>query len=123
MKKTCSVLLAIIFLASCASFQPMVDMRGKSQYQYNYDLRDCQEYANQVSPATTGLVGAGVGAGVGAVLGGIVGAFFGCPGETAAFGAAIGGASGGMRGVGSGAVSQQNIIRKCMEGRGWNVLN
>lgn len=52
-----------------------------------------------------------------------MGAFFGCAGDGAAMGAAVGGFGGGVRGVADGAHSQVNIIRNCMRGRGWNVLN
>jgi len=117
------MLTALLFLTSCSTFRPMVDMSGKRQSQYNYDIQECQAYAEQVNPGESAIVGAAGGAAVGAILGGIVGAFFGCPGETAAFGAALFGAGGGMQGAGAGARSQKDIIRRCMQGRGWSVLN
>ena len=32
------ILTALLFLASCATFRPMVDMQGKTQSLYNYDV-------------------------------------------------------------------------------------
>jgi len=38
-------------------------------------------------------------------------------------GAALGGFSGGVQGAGGGARTQRDIIKQCMQGRGWSVLN
>lgn len=121
-KKLFAIVL-ILSMTACATYRPIVDMRGKSQAWYEYDLKQCQEYAKRINTGTSAAVGAGVGAGIGAIMGGIVGAFFGCTGRTAAFGAALGGATGGIQGAGEGARSQKEIICRCMRGRGWNVLH
>ena len=123
MRKLCSVILATMLLSACATYRPMVDMQEKEQWKYNSDVMECQQYAERVDPGSSALLGAGVGAGVGAALGAIVGAFFGCPGETAAFGAALFGASGGIQGAAGAGRTQKDIIRRCMQGRGWNVLD
>lgn len=121
------LILFILLFSSigCAgsSFRPLVDMRGMSKATYNNDIYECQQYAEQISPGTSGAVGIGVGAGLGAAIGAIAGSFLGCAGEGAAMGAAVGGFSGGVRGTSSGYNAQANIIRNCMAGRGWNVLN
>ena len=44
-------------------------------------------------------------------------------GDGAAMGAAVGGFGGLTQGAGQGAKSQMDIIRRCMQGRGWSVLN
>lgn len=116
------VLVLLILTAGCSTYRPIVDMQGKDQAKYETDLRECQAYARQVSPATTALVGGVVGAGAGAILGAIVGSYFGRAGEFAGMGASVGGASGGMSGAAEGARSQMDVIRRCMAGRGYNVL-
>ena len=124
--KKLTLFIILIFLVGCAgggsNYRPMVDMAGQSQARYNSDVYSCQQYAQQVSPVSSGAIGMGVGAGFGAALGAIVGAFLGCAGEGAAMGAAVGGFSGGVRGTSDGLAAQVNIIRNCMAGRGWNVL-
>ena len=117
------ILTTLLFLTACATYRPMVDPQGKSKAQYEYDLRECQCYAEQISPEANALIGAGVGAGVGAALGAIVGAFFGFAGDGAAMGAAVGGFGGLTQGAGDGMRTQIDIIRRCMQGRGWSVLN
>ena len=60
----------------------------------------------------------------GMIFGAIIGAIFGVPiGEMIGAGAALGGASGAMSGAGAGASSQMNIIKRCMQGRGYSVLH
>lgn len=118
------IILIALFMSACASYRPIVDSRSIiNQQEYETDLAECQAYASQVDPGTNAAVGAVGGAAVGAVLGAIVGAFFGCPGETAGFGAALFGASGGMQGAGQSMAVQRDIIRRCLIGRGYQVLN
>ena len=115
MKKT-AVILSIILLSGCASYRPIVDTRGVNQASYETDLRDCQAYAEQVSPAGHAAVGAFIGAGLSLAISAILG---GDNGTSAAVGAVLGGATG----AGGGAEAQVNVIRRCMQNRGFNVLN
>src|SRR5690242_20116685 len=63
------VLLAAL-LAGCAqSYQPIVDMKGVDEAQYQLDLSECRAYAEEVSPTSQAALG---GAG-GALLGGALG--------------------------------------------------
>ena len=109
-----AVIFAICTLASCAAYRPLVDLQGRSQYAYESDLTDCQNYARTVSAGATGLVGAGIGAGLGAALGAVLG--------DAGTGAALGAIVGGAQGLAAGAGSQVSIIQRCMSGRGYVVL-
>ena len=119
-----NIMLAVLILAisACATYRPIVDMKGVDQGRYEADLKECQVYAEQVSPAGHAAVGAGIGAGIGAVLGAIIGSFFGEAGRGAGMGAALGGAQGAIGGGAEGAQGQVNIIRNCMAGRGYRVL-
>lgn len=124
MKRLTIILIALSITGCATTYQPIVDRQSiTDQQQYDQDLIECQAYARQVDPGTNAAVGAVGGAAVGAALGAIVGAFFGCPGKTAGFGAALFGASGGMQGAGHTMAVQRDIVRRCMSGRGYRVLN
>jgi uncharacterized protein YcfJ len=114
-----AVLLSLAFLAGCATSGanrvPLVDMRGKDAAQFNLDVQECQAYARQT-------VGAGTGAAVGAVAGALLGAFLAPSGSrnyVAGRGAVLGGLAGGVHGN----ETQENVITRCLAGRGYNVLN
>jgi outer membrane lipoprotein SlyB len=123
------ILVLALGAAACApasqSYQPMID-RGvppplaRNEYQ---DVAECRQYAEQISPAgsaaKSGLIGALVGAAGGAAIGAAVGA----PGTGAAIGAAAGGVGGATYGATGANQSQEDVIRNCMRGRGWRVLN
>ena len=106
-------------LSGCASYRPIVDMRDVTDRgQYERDLADCQNYAEPVSPGAS----AGAGAVIGAILGAAVGAAVGNRDvalDAARFGAVEGAVAGGAGAAGT----QVEIIRNCMSGRGYVVLN
>jgi outer membrane lipoprotein SlyB len=126
MKRIVSLAVAAAMLAGCSSYsQPLVDTKGVDSTRYNQDNYECEQYANQVSPVGDAAVGALGGAAAGAALGAITGALVG--GVSAGTGAAVGAAGGGALGLGGGAVTgvqnQRDVYRRCMAGRGYNVLN
>jgi hypothetical protein len=126
MKRIVAAVMTASMLAACSSYsQPMVDTKGVDQSRYSQDNYECEQYANQVSPVGDAAVGAVGGAAAGAALGAITGALVG--GVSAGEGAAFGAASGGALGLGGGAVTgvqnQRDVYRRCMAGRGYNVLN
>jgi outer membrane lipoprotein SlyB len=96
----------------------IVDMKGVDPVQYRKDLDECTAYASQVD--TSGKVG-GNAAG-GAVVGGAIGAIFGGA-EGAARGAGAGAVGGGARGVDQTVHERHQVIRNCLEHRGYSVLN
>jgi hypothetical protein len=122
MKRIICIILLVMLMFGCATYRPIVDMRGADQGQYERDLQDCQSYAANVSPAAEAMVGAVIGVGVGAVLGAVVGSFFGQADWGAEMGMAIVGTQGLMAGASGGIQGQVDIIRNCMAGRGYNVL-
>jgi len=103
---------------ACANYRPVVDMQGVSHSQYEADLRDCQTYAQQRDPAAQAATGAVVGALIGVVFAAALGSSY-----SRNTGAAIGAVSGGTSGLAHGADSQISIVRNCMLGRGYRVLN
>lgn len=116
------IVIACVFLTACAgaTYRPMVDTQGMDMNRYESDLAACQQYAGQVSGAATqAAVGAAIGAGLSALLAGVGGGRNRFDmGATARIGA-VGGA---VAGAGQGETDQRNIIRRCLAGRGYRVL-
>ena len=110
-------------LSGCASsgadYQPIVDTKGVNQAQYQIDLNDCKTISEQTQPAANAaLKDAGAGAAIGAVIGAIGGNHTDAM-QSAGLGAVVGGLSGGSH-----AVKEKNaVLRNCLRGRGYNVLN
>ena len=120
-------LLAIscaVLTTSCASIEdltgnnPIIDNQGVNLAQYRSDLAQCEAYADDVAIAQK----AGSGAVSGAVVGGVFGAVLGNSG-TAKQGAGIGAVCGGAIGVGEGLREREHVIKRCLIGRGYRVLN
>lgn len=115
-----AALLGATLLASgCASTKRVVvDDKGIDQAAYQRDLAECDAIADQVS---TGRDAAG-GAVGGAVIGGALGAIFGnssTAGRMAGGGAVVGGASQ----AGEAEREKGQVLRNCLRGRGYRVLN
>jgi hypothetical protein len=114
---------SLVLLAACAqSYQPIIDTKGVDQAKYQQDLYECRQYAEQVSPAGETAKGALIGAALGAAAGAATGAIAGNAGTGAAIGAAGGGIVGGGAGAYSGVSDQKEVIRRCLAGRGYSVL-
>ncbi len=116
--------LIAAMISGCA-YQPIVDagQPGFDPQRYQLDLAQCRIYADQINAFEEAGGGALVGAGIGAALGAIAGSFAGQVGEGAAIGAAVGGASGLAGGAGRGVVRREDVVRRCLAGRGYMVLN
>ena len=119
MKKMITV-IAIAFLATgCATrganYAPMVDERGHSAADIASNTAECQQYAQRQA-----------GAGAGAIAGAIVGALFMAALAPRGFGnnwAGAGAIAGGLGGATGANDTQENIVRRCLQGRGFNTLN
>lgn len=127
MKPTTLILLgcSLAMLGGCArqgtlpgSSGVIVDTQGVDMTRYQTDLQECQAYADQVPVAER----AATGAVAGAVIGGAIGAILG-DGEGAERGAGTGAVSGGVRGVSSGLSERDQVVKRCIQGRGYRVLN
>ena len=120
MKKT-AITLILIQLAGCASvsdeYRPMVDSAVGTQ-NYERDVVQCQAYAKQQVSAENAAV-------VGAVLGGIFGLLFARSngGYKQNSSIALGALAGGSGAAAGEASSQRETIKRCMQGRGYSVLN
>lgn len=116
MRRITLIALAAL-ITGCASYRPIVDTYGQDMSRYEIDLSDCQAYAGKVSPGGNAAAGAAIGALFGVAVSAIFGGQY--MGEAAALGALQGGVGAGAQGAGS----QMDIVRRCMSGRGYRVLN
>lgn len=119
MKRTISIAL-VLTLTACAgaNYRPLVDSQGVDMNRYESDLQNCQQYAGQVGGAgENAAIGAGIGAALSFALAAIGGNRYD-RGRSAAGGALLGAVSG----AGAGENSQRDVIRRCMSGRGYRVL-
>lgn len=120
-KMLCTALAATMLLTGCASmgrgsaYVPLVDMQGHEPAAFQQDVQQCQEYANTRMNAETGAL-------IGAVAVALLGAFLaprGFRNEVAGRAAVIGGFSGAAEA----GQTQESITKRCLAGRGYNVLN
>ena len=123
-------ILVVVILALCAatcSSGPIVDMKDVDEERYERDLAECRQYADQVDVARSAgggaLLGAAGGAAGGAAVGAVVGAITGSPGTGAAVGGGAGGTSGLFAGGAGGANKKERVVRNCLRGRGYSVLD
>ena len=123
LKLSCCAIAAAA-LIGCRSIEkvsgsgPIIDTQGVNMASYEADLAACQNYADEVQVArktTTGIIG-------GAAVGGVFGAVLGNS-DTAQRGAGVGAVAGGVRGAGNGLQERARVIRRCLTGRGYRVLN
>jgi len=112
----------VISLVGCAgaNVRPLVDMKNKNTSTYEQDLTECQTYATEQSgAAANGAVGAIAGAVFGALLGLVAG---GNQTGIAQVGG-IGAVAGAFTGLLEGNKAQEGVVKQCLRGRGYNVLN
>lgn len=119
MKSTILAAVLVATLAGCATrganYVPLVDMKGHEQAQFDRDTTECQQYAKQRMDAASGAV-------AGAVIGGLLAAALmprGYRNYGAGQGALVGGVSGGV----AANQNQEMITKRCLAGRGYNILN
>lgn len=121
--KTITTILIAALVTGCATsganYTPMIDTKNANMANYHQDLSECQAYAARQMGAGDGAV---AGAVIGALLALAVAAVTGnsrLGGELAAFGAVQGGVEGAVSTNGS----QQAVVSRCLQGRGYSVLS
>ena len=109
-------LFVLITSTGCARQRVIVDTKGVNMQQYQQDLSECQEYAKQVDSKVGkgAVVGTVIGGGIGAVLDGSSGA---------AKGAGVGAITGTAKGAAGTQREKSKVVKNCMRGRGYKVLN
>lgn len=113
-------LCACAVLAGCTtSKNVIIDRNGVDMNRYRQDLAECERYAEEVRKGEKVARGAGSGAAVG----GAVGAIVGDSRDSAVRGAGVGAVTGGARGLSAGEREEMRVIKRCLSGRGYRVLN
>ena len=116
LKRVASLAAAAVLVAACASHpDPIIDSKGVDMAKYQKDLAECREYAKNISVAEGSARGGAVGAVAGAAAGAISG--------DAARGAGYGGISGATQSGLSNKREQEAVVKRCVAGRGYRVLN
>lgn len=111
-----AIALFLAVLAGCQSHpQPIIDTKGVNMSRYEADLADCQSYADQVQVEK----GVAKGAVAGGAVGGATGAVLGDAGK----GAGVGAISGAARSAQIGEREKFQVLKNCLRGRGYRVLN
>jgi len=109
----CLVALAV---SACAAHPgPIVDRKGVDPAAYERDLAECTSYGAEVQVAA--------GAAKGAVAGGAYGAAVGSIGGDAADGAGAGAISGATWSALEADREKQQVVKRCLAGRGYRILN
>ena len=122
--RTLFVLALSLWVSGCASNRPFVDesiidRKGVDMSRYYVDKAECEAYANEVrteEKVVRGVLG-------GAVVGGAIGAILNRGPDSAERGAGVGAVSGGVRGGQEGLRETERVVKQCLRGRGYRVLN
>ena len=101
-----------------ASGQPIVDTKGVNMAQYELDLEECSIFAEDISTGKSIAKGAVTGGAVGAVIEAITDDERSW-GDTFEVSAVSGGVQSGIRAT----RQKEQIVRRCLRGRGYKVLN
>jgi len=108
-----------MLLTSCTTTDEIIiDKKGVDMGNYEQDLDECQAYAAEVKKGEKAAKGAASGAVVGGLIGAITGGSSG-----AAKGAGVGAVGGGAKGISQGEQDEVQVVKRCLRGRGYKVLN
>jgi len=112
------LLLATLLISGCSANKIIIDREGVDEARYQQDLASCQQYAEEVETGKK-VAGGAVG---GALIGGAIGAILG-DSRSAARGAGVGSVTGAAGGAGQAANEKTRVVKNCLRGRGYQVLN
>ena len=113
-------LTATLFLTGCTTTDEIIiDRKGVDMARYAADKAECEQYAAEVRTGEKAIRGAASGAVVGGAIGGIAGD----SSESAARGAGIGAVTGTAKGISRGERDKVRVVKQCLRGRGYRVLN
>ena len=113
-----------LWLTGCTSNrpfvdEPIIDRKGVDMSRYYADKEECEAYADEVrtgEKVARGAVG-------GAVVGGAIGAIVNRGPDSAERVAGVGAVTGGVRGAQEGVRETERVVKQCLRGRGYRVLN
>ena len=114
--KTLAIVTFSIFIIGCANTRPIIDTKGIDMRDFEADLSECQQYAEQISTGKEAATDSGLGAAFGWAISKVAGG----DGKR---GASIGAVTGGAKGLGEAAREKEQVVKNCLIGRGYRVLN
>jgi outer membrane lipoprotein SlyB len=118
MKLLLLIVILLLLVAACTTTSEIIiDDKGVDMTRYEENLAECRIYSEQVAVGKKATKGAASGA----VIGGMIGAV-GHHGD-AAEGAAVGAVTGGAKGLDEGDRDKVRVVKNCLRGRGYRVLN
>ena len=127
MTKNLITALFLITLSGCVanssgsifeSSKPIIDTKGVNMSQYEIDHKECSIFSEDISTGKSIAKGAVTGAAVGAVIEAITDDVRSRR-DAIEVGAVSGGAQSGIRAV----REKEQILKRCLRGRGYKVLN
>jgi uncharacterized protein YcfJ len=114
----------LVTVSACSNmgsnFTPIIDKAGVDEAKFQQDLSECQNISTEAQGAGKDAAKKAAG---GAAIGALVGLVGGGNGSNIAQAAGIGGVLGGASGAYSGNAEKETIIKRCLAGRGYKVLN
>ena len=111
------IVLFLVMAACTTTSEIIIDEKGVDMSRYEEDLAECTSYSEQVAVGKKATKGAASGA----VIGGAVGAVG--HHDDAGEGAAVGAIGGGAKGLHHGERDKVRVVKNCLHGRGYRVLN
>tara|TARA_R110002110_G_scaffold205066_1_gene416682 strand:- start:76874 stop:77230 length:357 start_codon:yes stop_codon:yes gene_type:complete len=118
MKCLFTFLLLPVVVACTTTDEIIIDRQGVDMSRYEQDLAECRTYSSEVKTGEKAARGAASGAVVGGLIGAVVGGS-----SDAASGAGVGAITGGAGGISRGANEEVQVVKRCLRGRGYRVLN
>ncbi|RLA58194.1 MAG: glycine zipper family protein [Gammaproteobacteria bacterium] len=110
---------SLLSVVACTTTNEIIiDTKGVNMASYEVDLKECREYTEQVAVGEKTAKGAASGAVVGGAIGAVVG-----NSSDVARGAGVGAITGGAKGVSQGEQDKVRVVKNCLRGRGYRVLN
>jgi hypothetical protein len=108
------------WLCACTTTDEIIiDRQGVDMARYAADKAECEVYAEEVRTGAKAVRGGASGA----VVGGAIGGISGDSSEAAARGAGVGAVAGAARGIAEGERDKVRVVKQCLRGRGYRVLN
>lgn len=105
-----------VLIAGCAAHSgPIIDTKGVDLLAYEQDLAECQTISRQIRTE----IGVAKGTAAGAAVGGATGAISGNAARGAGYGAIYGATQSAL----TGERDKSQVVKRCVQGRGYRVLN
>ena len=119
MKNRLPLVVAALAMVGCTTTDEIIiDRKGVDMTRYEQDLAECRGYAGDVRTGEKAARGAASGAAVGGLIGAVVG-----DSDDALDGAGVGAVTGGAKGINQGEREKLQVVKNCLRGRGYRVLN